>query len=382
MQKYLLICNAYPTVEKVYANGFLHRRVKSYQRAGLDVDVIVITTKVLKDKFYDGVHIKYMDEYQIASYMKENHYGTVLFHFINPKMFYGVRELPAGERPNIVVWLHGFEAEAWHRRYYNFLDDIKKLDAQLEKRDTTYETQREFLREIMTGDYNIKFVYVSRAFKELYADPFTGVVPERFYIIPNIVDETLFPYHRKEKRDRLNICSIRPYTARNYANDLTAEFIQKISSKRYFKKLTFNLYGDGPLFDKINQPLKKYDNVHLHKRFVPQGEIPEIHRAHGVFLGPSRHDSQGVSIGEAMSSGLVPISNAIGGIPEFVDHDKTGMLAGRDDVDAMVAYYDRLYRDPKRFLNMSKRASAEIKQQAGADTVIRKELEVITSDWS
>src|SRR5699024_11358167 len=83
MQKYLLICNAYPTVEKVYANGFLHRRVKSYQRAGLDVDVIVITTKVLKDRFYDGVHIKYMDEYQIASHMKDNHYGTVLFHFIN-----------------------------------------------------------------------------------------------------------------------------------------------------------------------------------------------------------------------------------------------------------------------------------------------------------
>ncbi|WP_411843687.1 glycosyltransferase family 4 protein [Salinicoccus sp. HZC-1] len=383
MQKYLLVCNAYPTIEKVYANGFLHRRVKSYQKAGLHVDVIVITTKVLKDKFYDGVHIKYMDEYQIASHLKDNRYETAMFHFINAKMFHGVKELPKAKRPNIVVWLHGFEAEAWHRRYYNFLDDIKKLDAQLERKDTVFETQREFLREIMTSDeYNIKFVYVSKEFKELYADPYTGVVPEHFYIIPNIVDGGLFPYREKGKRDRLNICSIRPYTARNYANDLTADFIRKISKKRYFRKLTFNLYGDGPLFDSVTQPLKKYENVHLHKRFVPQNEIPDIHREHGVFLGPSRHDSQGVSIGEAMSSGLVPVTNAIGGIPEFVEHEKTGMLASRDNVDEMIAQYDQLYKNPKQYLEMSRAASESIQQQAGVDTVIKKELEVITSGWS
>lgn len=65
-----MICNAYPTLQNLYANSFLHRRVKAYQQKGLEVDIVVITTKVLKDKYYDGVHIKYMDEYQIASYFK------------------------------------------------------------------------------------------------------------------------------------------------------------------------------------------------------------------------------------------------------------------------------------------------------------------------
>ncbi|MFP3470973.1 hypothetical protein R0J90_13105, partial [Micrococcus sp. SIMBA_144] len=117
MERYLMICNAYPTQDKVYANGFLHRRVKAYRTYDIDIDVIVITTKVMRDKFYDGVHIKYMDEHQIASYLKEEHYSTVLFHFINPKMFQGIKQLPKENLPNIVVWLHGFEAEAWHRRY-------------------------------------------------------------------------------------------------------------------------------------------------------------------------------------------------------------------------------------------------------------------------
>jgi glycosyltransferase involved in cell wall biosynthesis len=34
---------------------------------------------------------------------------------------------------------------------------------------------------------------------------------------------------------------------------------------------------------------------------------------------PSRTDTQGVSRDEAMSSGLVPVTNAVAAIPEFVD---------------------------------------------------------------
>lgn len=383
MERHLMICNAYPTKEKVYANGFLHRRVKAYSKYGIDVDVIVITTRVLRDRFYDGVHIKYMDEHQIASYLKKNHYPTVLFHFINPRMFHGIEQLPEAERPNIVVWLHGFEAEAWHRRYYNFLRDVKALDTMLERKDTVFEAQREFLRHIMTStEYNIRFVYVSERFKELYVDPFTGVVPSDYRIIPNIVDEQLFPYRKKDKSDRLSLCSIRPYTARNYANDLTVAFIEALSKKRYFKKLTFNLYGDGPLFEEITEPLKRYENVHLHQAFVPQHEIPDIHSRHGVFIGPTRHDSQGVSIGEAMSSGLVPITNEVGGVPEFVEHGKTGMLAPRDDVEEMVKHFEYLYRHPRTFLEMSARASESINDQAGVDAVINKEIEVIQHGWS
>lgn len=380
MKKYLLISNAYPTQEKVYANGFLHRRVKSYEARGLNITVIVITTRVLKDKYYDGVHIKYMDEHEIRSHLITNEYETVMFHFVNPKMFYGVTTLEKASRPKIVVWLHGFEAEAWHRRYYNFLGDSRSLDAQLNRRETVYEPQRQFLKSIMTdSSYDITFIYVSEAFKTLYVDPFVGVVPEKYHIIPNIVDGDLFPYRKKEAADVKNICSIRPYVSKNYANDITAEVIMRLSKKKYFKTLTFNLYGDGPLFDSVTAPLKQFSNVHLHKGFVNQNDIPEIHSRHGVFLCPSRHDSQGVSIGEAMASGLVPVSNAIGGIPEFVP-EGTGKLAGRDNVDEMVALYDDLYRHPKQFLKMSENASAYIRKKAGVETVIDQEIEVITGE--
>ena len=51
-----------------------------------------------------------------------------------------------------------------------------------------------------------------------------------------------------------------------------------------------------------------------------------MHKKNGIFMVPTRLDSQGVSRDEAMSSGLVPITNNVAAIPEFVD-DTCGMLA-------------------------------------------------------
>ncbi|ARJ51493.1 glycosyltransferase family 4 protein [Staphylococcus lutrae] len=374
---YLLITNTYPNQEKIYANAFLHRRVKGYQQHQIEMTVVVFTTKIKRDAYYDGVKVMYMDEAQLYSHLKNHHYDKLLFHFINYKMFRAIERL--AEKPPIVVWLHGFEAEAWYTRYYNYLSSATALKAQLQKKETHYEYQKAFLKDLMTRkDLEIQFVYISERFKVLYVDPFVGVTPERYHIIPNIVDAQIFPYTPKQVEDRFRIVSIRPFTAKNYANDLTVEVIQQLAKRRYFKKLSFSIYGEGPLFEKLTAPLKKYRNVQLHQKFVPQQDITHIHQQHGIYLGPSRHDSQGVSLNEAMSSGLVPISNAIGGIPDFIEHGISGYLAPRNDVERMALYIDELIQNPDVFLQMSQNAASMIQRKTGADVVIQKELEVIT----
>ncbi|REI31664.1 hypothetical protein DOS81_01225 [Staphylococcus felis] len=375
--EYLLITNAYPNKNKIYANAFIHRRVKEYLTHHLKITVVVFTTKIKRDEYYDGVWIKYMDTSQLYNHLLYHHYDKLLFHFINYKMFSAVEMLQT--KPDIVVWLHGFEAENWYTRYYNYLSSAASLKAQLRKKDEHYPYQKSFLKKLMERkDMRVQFVYVSRGLKEYYVDPFVGIEPDEFSIIPNIIDRKLFPYRQKNVNNRYHILTIRPFTAKNYANDLTVRVIQELSKKRYFKKLTFSIYGDGPLFDELTKPLKKMKNVHLYKMFVPQHEIPQIHAKHGIYLGPSRHDSQGVSLNEAMSSGLVPISNAIGGIPDFVHHGKTGFLAERNNVEEMVEYIDNLIKNPNLFLRISQNASKSIQEVTGTDTVINKEIEVIT----
>ena len=90
------------------------------------------------------------------------------------------------------------------------------------------------------------------------------------------------------------------------------------------------IYGDGDLFETENKPLEKFKNVHLYKKFLKQSEIKALHDQHGIFIASTRWDSQGVSRDEAMSSGLVPITNSVSAIPEFVD-ENSGILVPTED---------------------------------------------------
>ena len=93
-------------------------------------------------------------------------------------------------------------------------------------------------------------------------------------------------------------------------------------------------------------------------------------------MTPTRMDSQGVSRDEAMSSGLVPITNAVTAIPEFVDSD-CGVLAEGEDYKGMAEGVLQLVRDKERFLQISNSAAKRVRNQSSTEIVIRKEIEII-----
>jgi glycosyltransferase involved in cell wall biosynthesis len=105
-------------------------------------------------------------------------------------------------------------------------------------------------------------------------------------------------------------------------------------------------------------------------------EIAELHRDYGIFLCPSRGDTQGVSRDEAMSSGLVPVTNRVGAIPEFVDAS-CGMLADAEDVSALAEGIERLYAAPELFLTLSEQAAARVRRQSSPDCTTAREVALI-----
>jgi glycosyltransferase involved in cell wall biosynthesis len=82
----------------------------------------------------------------------------------------------------------------------------------------------------------------------------------------------------------------------------------------------------------------------------PKSEIAELMRAADLFVLPSRLETFGAAIAEALASGLPVVSTAAGGIPELVN-ERNGRLVARDDpvalahalVDALenIAAFDR-----------------------------------------
>jgi len=180
----------------------------------------------------------------------------------------------------------------------------------------------------------------------------------------------------KQAEQRTKILSIRPFASNQYANDLTVKCIHELAKKDYFNQLNIRILGDGILFDKVIKSLRKYKNVLCERRFLHQNEIAELHKEYGLFLVPTRWDSQGVSRDEAMSSGLVPITNAIAAIPEFVD-ETCGILTSGEDYMAMADGIDELYHKPELFLQMSANAAARIRSQTSKEHTIDRELMLI-----
>ena len=117
----------------------------------------------------------------------------------------------------------------------------------------------------------------------------------------------------------------------------------------------------------------------MYKKFLRQEEIAAMHKQYGLFLTPTRMDAQGVSRDEAMSSGLVPITNAVTAIPEFVD-DTCGILAPGEDYMEMANGIEKLYYNAELFQLMSKNAAHRVRGQSSWEQTIKKEEALIVQD--
>jgi glycosyltransferase involved in cell wall biosynthesis len=157
-----------------------------------------------------------------------------------------------------------------------------------------------------------------------------------------------------------------------YANDLAVKAVLELSKERFFEELEFRFIGDGPLFEDTLAPLRQFENVIIEQKFLSRLEIADLHKQYGVFLCPSRMDTQGVSRDEAMSSGLVPITNSVAAIPEFVD-DESGILAPDNEYEELYRGIASLYYDAEIFMSMSSNASERARMGSSHFLVIEKE---------
>lgn len=65
-----------------------------------------------------------------------------------------------------------------------------------------------------------------------------------------------------------------------------------------------------------------------------------------VFVLTSRTEGLGTSVLDAMAAGVPVVSTAAGGIPEMIDHERTGLLVPPGDAAALAAAIQRVLDDP------------------------------------
>ncbi|EAJ5683953.1 FkbM family methyltransferase [Campylobacter coli] len=372
--KKLVLTKQYPSYDDLYKYSFLHSRIKAYKEKGILVDVFKLSnTQRYECREFEGIDVMTASNDVLEETLISGQYDHILVHFLDKNMWSVLKKFI--DKIKITVWIHGAEIQIWQRREFEF-ERYSEIEIQRQKKLSDQRVK--FWTEIFNANYkNIHFVFVSEYFKnESLGDLKVALEPSKYTIIHNPIDTSLFTYLPKSPDDRKKILSIRPFTSRKYANDLSIKAILELSKREFFKELEFFIAGDGVLFDELTNNLKSFKNITLYKGFLTQKEISNLHKKYGIFLNPTRMDAQGVSRDEAMSSGLVPVTNNIAAIPEFVDNE-CGILVEPENAKLLADAIEFLYKNPDKFMKLSINAANRVRIQCEKDKIISKELELI-----
>lgn len=368
----LILTNHYPAPDNLYRNMFVHKRLTEYKNDGKLMDVMRIASYTAVREF-EGINIVEGRNDLLKTILSGGSINTVCVHFLVPEMWEVLKNHTDSVRS--IIWVHGAEIQPWWRREYNY-----KTEKELNEAKVLSDERMTFWYKVFkeaTNNPNIHFVFVSKYFRDEIFEDYKITLPDnRYSIIHNCIDTEQFNFIPKNTEDRKKLLSIRPYASNKYANDLTVKAILELSKESWFDELEISLYGRGVLYQETLAPLKKLKNVKTVETFLTQQEIADLHKQYGIFLTPTRMDAQGVSRDEAMSSGLIPVTNAVTAIPEFVD-ENCGILAEGEDYVAMAEGIKKLYHNPELFLQMSENAAKRVRSQTSREFTIEKELKLI-----
>jgi starch synthase len=97
--------------------------------------------------------------------------------------------------------------------------------------------------------------------------------------------------------------------------------------------------------------------VHI-SGFVPHHQVPAVLAHADLFVMPSLYEELGSAIVEAQWAGLPIVATRVGGIPDVIEHDVTGVLVPPRDPRALARAVDDLLTNPHRARSLARRGKA------------------------
>jgi colanic acid/amylovoran biosynthesis glycosyltransferase len=142
----------------------------------------------------------------------------------------------------------------------------------------------------------------------------------------------------------------------------------------------FFIAGKGPLQPELEMlagGLGIARDVHF-LGFLSQPKLMQLYASSHLFLHPSEispnQDQEGVpnSVLEAMATGLPVVATRHGGIPEAVDHGRTGFLVAEEDHVGLANAMQLITSSPGLLKEMGERAHAAVVERFEQDTQINR----------
>jgi glycosyltransferase involved in cell wall biosynthesis len=203
-----------------------------------------------------------------------------------------------------------------------------------------------------------------------------GVSPEKISILPNAVDTTQFAI-RERDRALAEKFHLGDATVIGYIGSFNAyeglEYLLQAAAKlraRAAKDFRVLLVGDGATRDRLSGVARQLgisDIVSFAGR-VPHDQIGDYYSLIDIMVFPRK----GVSVCEvvsplkpfeAMATGKVVVASNVRALAEIVEHENTGLLHAKDEVDSLREQLERLLVDGELRSRLASNGLAWVREQ-------------------
>jgi glycosyltransferase involved in cell wall biosynthesis len=144
-----------------------------------------------------------------------------------------------------------------------------------------------------------------------------------------------------------------------------------------YHKVVLDIIGSGPRLPQY-QALAGELGVSEQVRFlgfVQHQEMPRHYQQADLFVLPSRRESFGLVLAEAMACGLPVVATTAGAIPEVVQDGLTGVLVPPDNPEAMAGAIVSLLSDRPRMQAMGRAGVERVRERFTWDKVAQRVIE-------
>ena len=157
--------------------------------------------------------------------------------------------------------------------------------------------------------------------------------------------------------------------------EILAKSLTKITDRNW----ELLIVGSGPEEAEVRSLFSEFsDRIVWLGKLEPE-QLPRLYAAADIFVWPAAKESPGMCFLESQAAGTPVIGSNYGGIPDVVDHGKTGLLAKHLDVTDFAACTKSLLDDRALRLSMGKAAADKVFQHHRIETA-GKRLKALLSE--
>lgn len=215
-----------------------------------------------------------------------------------------------------------------------------------------------------------RFIALSRDIEHYLVDK-VGVAPAKVVQIYNGVDERRFQPAVKRAAATIVFGTVGRMKAVKNQTLLCRAFVRLLEARPDLApRLRLRLVGSGPLLAECTALVEAAGRGAQVDFTGDSDRVEEEMRALDVFVLPSLAEGISNTILEAMASGLPVIATRVGGNPELVADNETGLLVPSDDEAALATAMARYADEPELRCTHGTAGRAAIEQRFGLATMI------------